>query len=250
VRGDAGSLVNAIRSGIDRAAERSREAIAVADRSDRRLVHDVTVVSGIALFMMSMKLFKVLPGVPFAPAHKTVVLIPLYILAAQLTYSRFGATAAGTVMGLVGQLNGAGQYGVLSVLKHVVPGLAIDLLWPVFRRLPRRVWVYSTLGVVLAVCRLATEFFLTLVLGARWELYLFLTWRVVTSLAAGTLSGAVTYLLLPAFRGLEPGRLEPSPPAESARSGAEGPDAACGPGPVAPGPSPPPTTNERTSVVR
>jgi hypothetical protein len=153
---------------------------------------------------MSLKLFKVLPGVPFAPGHKTLVLIPLYILAAQLTHSRFGATAAGTVMGIIGQLNGSGQYGVLSVLKHVLPGLATDLFWPVFRRLPRRVWVYSILGILLALCRLATEFFLALVLEARWEVYLFLTWRVVTSLLAGALSGGVTYLLLPAFRGLEP----------------------------------------------
>jgi hypothetical protein len=207
-RGDLGSLVNAIRSGIDRATERSCEAIGAADRSDRRLVHDVTIVSGIALFMMSLKLFKVLPGVPFAPGHKTLVLIPLYILAAQLTYSRFGATAAGTVMGIIGQFQGSGQYGVLSVLKHVLPGLATDLLWPLFRRLPRRVWVYSILGILLALCRLATEFFLALVLEARWEVYLFLTWRVVTSLLAGALSGGVTYLLLPAFRSLEP---EPGP---------------------------------------
>ena len=94
------------------------------------------VISGLGLLMMSLKLLRVMPGVPFASGYKTVVLFPLYILAAQLTYSRFGATTAGSIIGLVGLLNGDGRYGVFEVLRHIVPGLAINLLWPLFRRLP------------------------------------------------------------------------------------------------------------------
>jgi len=85
--------------------------------------------------------------------------------------------------------------------------LAIDLLWPVFRRLPRRIWIYSILGVVASVCRVSTELLLGLCLGARWEVYLGLTYRLGTNLLAGMLSGAVTYVLLPAFRHLEPDRV-------------------------------------------
>ena len=156
--------------------------------------------------MMSLKLLRLMPGVPFASGYKTVVLFPLYILAAQLTYSRFGATTAGSIIGLVGLMNGDGRYGVFEVFRHVVPGLAIDLLWPLFRRFPRRVWVYSTLGVIAAVCRVSTELLLGLCLGARWEVYLGLSYRLGTNLLAGALSGAVTYALLPAFRELEPVR--------------------------------------------
>jgi hypothetical protein len=154
--------------------------------------------------MMSMKILKVMPGIAFASGHKTLILIPLYILAAQLTYSRFGGTTAGTIMGLISYLNGDGRYGIFDVLKHVVPGLAIDLLWPVFRRLPRRIWIYSILGIIAALCRVSTELALALLLGARWEVFLGLTWRVTSNLLAGALSGAVTFVLLPAFRGLEP----------------------------------------------
>ena len=96
--------------------------------------------------MMSLRMLKVLPGIPFASGYKNVVLVPLYILAADLTHSRFGATTAGTVMGLVGFLQGEGRYGVLDILRHVVPGLVIDGLWPLVRRLPRRAWIYSLLG--------------------------------------------------------------------------------------------------------
>ena len=134
--------------------------------------------------MMSLKLLRLMPG-PFASGYKTVVLFPLSILAAQLTYSRFGATTAGSIIGLVGLFNGDGRYGVFEVFRHVVPGLAIDLLWPLFRRLPRRVWVYSALGVIAAVCRVSTELLLGLCLGARWEVYLGLSYRLGTNLLAG-----------------------------------------------------------------
>jgi hypothetical protein len=204
VRGDAAFLIQAIQSDIDQASQRSRRIMTSADRADGRLVHDVSIVSGIALLMMSMKMLKVLPGIPLAAGHKVAILIPLYILAAQLTYSRFGATTAGMIMGLLSYLNGDGRYGIFEILKHVVPGLAIDLLWPLFRRLPRRIWLYSLLGFLAALCRLVTELVLAALLGARWEVYLFLTARVISSLSAGALGGAITYVVLPAFRPLEP----------------------------------------------
>jgi len=47
-------------------------------------------------------------GVPFASGHKGVLLIPLYILASRLTYSRWGGTAAGAIMGVIGFLQGDG----------------------------------------------------------------------------------------------------------------------------------------------
>jgi len=204
LRGDASSLAAAVRSGVERAGERSHTL--TATEGDSRLAHDVTVISGLGLLMMSLKILRILPGVPFASGYKTIVLFPLYILAAQLTYSRFGATTAGFIIGLVGLLNGDGRYGIFEVFRHVVPGVVIDLLWPLFRRLPRRIWIYSTLGVIAAVCRVSTELLLGLCLGARWEVYLGLSFRLTTNLLAGILSGAVTYALLPAVQQLEPVR--------------------------------------------
>ena len=211
LRGDAGLLIEAIKSGMKRASERNQRTMGQASVEERRLAHDVTIISGIAVVMMSMKLFKFLPGIPFAPAHKTLILIPLYILAAQLTYSRFGGTTAGAIMGLVNFLNGNGRFGLFDVLKHMVPGLAIDLLWPVFRRLPRKIWVYSVLGILTAICRISTELAVGLLLGARWEVFLGLTWRICSNLLAGGLSGAVTYSILPAFRSLEPAQFGAAP---------------------------------------
>ena len=53
-----------------------------------------------------------MPGVPFASGYKTVVLFPLYILAAQLTYSRFGATTAGSITHPVQLKRNFGEFAV------------------------------------------------------------------------------------------------------------------------------------------
>ena len=129
VRGDLGWIAVPVLSAIERASQREKEVVLQGNHDDRKFAHDVAVISGVGLVMMSLRMLKVLPGIPFASGYKNVVLVPLYILAADLTHSRFGATTAGTVMGLVGFLQGEGRYGVLDILRHVVPGLVIDGLW-------------------------------------------------------------------------------------------------------------------------
>ena len=111
-----------------------------------RLAHDVVVITGITLCMASLKMLKVLPGVPFAPGHKMVLIFPLYVIASRLTYSRWGATAAGSIMGVIGLLQGDGRFGLLEVLKHIAPGLVIDLCHPLARRLPPWALWYFILG--------------------------------------------------------------------------------------------------------
>ena len=85
--------------------------------------------------MMSLKMLRILPGIPFFSGYKTLLLYPLYILAADLTYSRWGGTVCGTIMGVLGFLQGDGRYGAMEILKHTAPGFVVDLSWPVLRRL-------------------------------------------------------------------------------------------------------------------
>jgi hypothetical protein len=193
LRGDVGALVRMIEANIERAGGRPGEA---GREPEARLAHDVAIVSGIALCMASFKMLKFLPGLPFASGHKALLLFPLYVLAARLTYSRWGATAAGTIMGVIGFLQGDGRFGVLEVLKHVAPGLVIDLADPLVRRLP--VWAlgYCLLGLVAAVARTSTEFVMVLLLGARAEIYAFPAVKLVPNLLAGFLSGFVTMFVL------------------------------------------------------
>ena len=195
LRGDIGGFVQTIRTNIERARERPE-----GDRRlDPQLIHDIGIVTGIALCMTSVKVLKLLPGLPFAPGHKALLLFPLYVLASRLTHSRWGGTAAGSIMGVIGFLQGDGRFGVLEILKHVAPGLVIDLAEPLVRRLPAWALGYCFLGVAAAAGRITTELVLVLLLGARAEVYLFPAAVLVPNLLAGFLSGFVTIFVLRAF---------------------------------------------------
>src|SRR5260370_26771860 len=197
LRGDIGGFVETIRTNIERVGERPGE------ESDRRLgprlVHDIGIVTGIALCMASVKVLKLLPGLPFAPGHKALLLFPLYVLASRLTHSRWGGTAARSIIGVIGFLQRDGRFGVLDILSHVAPGLVIDLAEPLVRRLPAWALGYCFLGTAAAAARITTELVLVLLLGARAEVYLFPAAVLVPNLVAGFLSGFVTIFVLRAF---------------------------------------------------
>jgi hypothetical protein len=197
LQGDVDGFVQSIKANMVLAGRQSGEG--AGPELETRLAHDIAIVSGIALCMASFKMLKFLPGLPFASGHKALLLFPLYVLAARLTYSRWGATTAGTIMGVIGFLQGDGRFGVLEVLKHITPGLVIDLADPFVRRLP--VWAlgYCLLGLIAAVARTSTELVLVFLLGARAEIYLFPAAKLVPNLLAGFLSGFVAMFVLRIF---------------------------------------------------
>ena len=197
LRGDIGALVQSIRGNLDLASAATAQQGGSA--LDAHAAHDVAVISGIALGMASLKMLKLLPGVPFASGHKALLLFPLYVLAARLTYSRWGATVAGSIMGVIGFLQGDGRFGLLEIFKHVAPGIIIDLAEPLVRRWPRWALGYCVLGFAAAVGRVATEFALVAFLGARSEVYLFPAAKLVPNLLAGFLSGFIAIVVLRVF---------------------------------------------------
>jgi hypothetical protein len=209
LRGDIGDFLQKIRDSLKRAG--AHVETSSQGRLDNRLAHDVPVIAGIAMVMVSLKIVKFLPGVPFAPGVKTLLLFPLYTLAADLTWSRWGGTAAGSIMGVIAFLQGDGRYGVLEILKHVAPGLVIDLSLPMTRRLPRSPWVFCVVGFLAAIARTSTDLVLVMLLGARAEVYLFPAATMVPNLIAGTLSGFVTAFLLRNFPMGQPSAVDCAP---------------------------------------
>jgi len=213
LRGDIGAFADFIRVNIARA-----ESQASSDADPRvagQFAHDVAIITGIGLCMASLKMLRILPGLPFASGHKTVLLFPLYVLAARLTQSRWGATAAGSIMGVIGFLQGDGRFGVLEMLKHVAPGLVIDVGEPLVRRWPAWALGYCVLGVFAAIARTATEFVIVFFLGARAEIYLFPAVKLVPNLIAGLLSGFVSVFVLRAVAQLKASEVVPASGAKS-----------------------------------
>ena len=155
------------------------------------------MIAGVSAAMMAFKLVKVLPGVPALAGMKTVFFIPLYMLAADRTYSRWGATMAGGIMGFIAFLNGDSRYGIFEVLKHLVPGLVVDLVWPLVRKFRLRFSVLLFVGLLAGAARTSTQFAMVMLLGAdKASLYLLPAGRLPTNLIAGFLSIFVSYAVL------------------------------------------------------
>ena len=196
VKGDFSAFTESIQSNLDLAvAKTGRED----PRGDAHFAHDVAVVTGVALCMSSIKMLKFLPGVPLASGHKTLALFPLYVLASRLTHSRWGGTSAGSIMGLIGLLQGDGRFGILETLKHVAPGVVIDLTEPLVRRWPSWALGYCFVGLLAGIARSATELLVIFALGARGEIYFFVAARLVPNLVFGFLSGFVTSFVMRAL---------------------------------------------------
>jgi len=186
---DLSPFVRKVEAGLREGAERAERLGLNEQRAQ-----DVGTISGIAAVMMAFKLVKVLPGVPVMQGAKATFFIPLYILAADRTHTRWGGSIAGGTMGFIAFLNGDGRYGIFEVLKHLVPGLVIDLLWPIFRVLPHRPWKFVLLGLIAAFARTSTEFVMILALGAdNATLLVFPALRLIPNSIAGLMSALVSY---------------------------------------------------------
>ncbi len=169
-----------------------------ASRVDPRTLHDVSIISGLCLLMLTTKLLKVLPGIPFAPGYKITFLVPLYILAAELTHTRFGGTITGTTVGVISFLFGDGRFGIFEILKHIAPGLVVDLFAPLTRRWmakPSRL-MFILLGSLCALARTTTMLAVVFFVEGNALLYALVGFQGVSQLFFGALSGFVTFYLV------------------------------------------------------
>lgn len=215
-RGDIAPIVLRIERQIDRAE--SHALTVGAGARGRVLVHDVSVIAGLALTMLGIKALKILPSIPFAPGHKLVILTPLYIVASLLSKTRAGATLTGLVMGTVAFLLGDGRYGIFEILKHVAPGVICDLFLPLFlagARKPGPIG-WSLFGGLVALGRFATLFSITLSVQAPKMAWAILVPGLTVHVTFGIASGYVSFHLVRAVdrlrdrrRGAEPEPAEP-----------------------------------------
>ena len=171
------------------------------DAKARAFAREVAVIAGISLTMLGIKMLKLLPGLPFAPGHKGVLLIPLYFAARALGKSRFAATLTGLTMGTAAFLLGDGRWGVFEIAKHVAPGLLVDLLMPLLLRAPARasVLAWSLVGTIVALGRFATVTAIALTVQAPALVFAFLIPGLLIHGIFGALSGIVTAPLVRAL---------------------------------------------------
>ena len=194
-QGDFGFFIELIEQGL----ARSRAYLSSQHtKVDPKILHDVSIISGLCLLMMTAKLLKVLPGIPFAPGYKITFLVPLYILAAELTHTRFAATITGTTVGVISFLFGDGRFGIFEIFKHITPGLVVDLLAPITRR-----WMskpsaipFICLGALCALARATTMLAVVFFIEGNAVLFALVGFQGVSQVFFGALSGFVTFYLV------------------------------------------------------
>ena len=195
LRGNVTPLIDGVAATLRRAESHVRSQ--AGDR-DPAIVRDVAVIAGVSLAMLSLKMLKILPGLPVAPGHKGILLIPLYILAGVLTRNRWGATMTGLTMGSVAFLMGDGKYGIFEILKHLTPGLIVDAGLPLVYRAGRSTsaLVWSVFGLVIASGRFASIVCVILLLQVPLATLAVLAPVGAVHLTFGALSGFVTFHLV------------------------------------------------------
>jgi len=195
LRGDFAFLNDVIENALVRA--RNLTDHGSRSGSESALAKDAVVITALCFLMLTTKMLKVLPGIPFAPGHKLILLIPLYILAGALTQSRWGATLAGTSIGIISFLFGEGRFGVFEILKHIAPGLVVDALLPwLLRARPPSRWEFVLLGALCAAARIATIVAVTFLIDAPAVFYALVAPMFISQTAFGAASGFITFYLL------------------------------------------------------
>jgi hypothetical protein len=165
-RGDLSFMTEMVERGLDRA---ERLVARANPEMDGEQAKDIAIIVGMATAIMGTKLLQILPGLPVAPGHKNVVIIPFLLLASRLTRRRFGGFWTGLTAGVVSVLSGYGQYGVLEIAHFAVPGIMADLLVPLVRPSHPR-WLrfieFGLVGGLLGIGRFTANFMMILLAGA------------------------------------------------------------------------------------
>lgn len=166
---------------------------------DKSVAHDVAVIVSVASVAMAMKAVQVLPGLPIAPGHKNILIVPLFLLAAARTETRFGGLWAGLTIGAVSVMMGFGKYGVLEIAHFAVPGLLADMLYPALaamRARLARLAAFAFAGAILGLGRFAANFLVILLAGAPDIAFVLYLPMLLSQVTFGALSCFVAVAVL------------------------------------------------------
>lgn len=185
---------------VEGALAKAEALVATANPGlNREQARDIGVIIGIATAVMAVKMIQLLPGLPIAPGHKNLIIIPLFLLAAGATRARLGGLWTGVTVGVVAMMLGYGKYGVLEIAHFAVPGLLADLLIPLVRLNSAR-WLrlvqFGAVGAVLGLGRFAANFLVIVLAGAPGVAFVIYLPLLVSQVVFGALSAFVSLVVL------------------------------------------------------
>jgi hypothetical protein len=195
LKGDFTFLVNMVQRRLDEA-------------KTKFIDFDWAVISAVSIMVVGIRMIKILPGIPIAPGHKNIIVIPLFILVATLSKKKFSATYVGFLSGVISFMFGFGKYGILGIVQFMVPGLIVDLMIGLSFA-SQSLWMLGLIGFCAGMGRVSAEILMALVFGLPKAFYLFFFPLFISQSIFGLLSAPLSKYLLKHF---------PRPTLESERS--------------------------------
>ena len=123
-------IFHRIDSWLQKASENFGSGSSHPSGRSAELTRDIGVIGMCALAILSTKVMMIFPGLPISPGHKNIFIIPIFLYAAYATHDRLGATKVGLATGMLNFMLGFGKLGPLEILQFLLPGLVIDLCFP------------------------------------------------------------------------------------------------------------------------
>lgn len=155
------------------------------------------IASSSALIVL-VRFIKIAPGLPIAPGHKNVLIVPFFIAGSYNSKTPWSGSKIGFFSGSIHFMSGFGKYGPLGILQFVLLGGVIDALLFLFRR-PSSLLVCAIIGLFAGLFRVISEIFIAWILNVPLEFYLFYLPFIASHCIFGALSAPVTKQLLTRF---------------------------------------------------
>ncbi len=159
---------------------------------------EIAVMLSMTLAMMSFKMIVLMPGLLVAPGHKNVILLPLFLIAAQRSRARLGGMWTGLCMGVINVMLGFGKLGILELVQFMLTGLLADMLLPFYCHAGRIAGTaqLAVIGAFMGLARFSTNLLLLLLAGAPLLGFAILAPVIGAQVLFGALSAAPARLLL------------------------------------------------------
>jgi len=167
----------------------------LADAKKKFKHSDVALLFAFTTLVVGVRLIRIAPGLPLAPGHKNLLLIPFFITAAILTKGRFTATKIGFLSGIINFMLGFGKFGVFGILQSIVPGLIVDLLLGL-RKVMKPAVAYAIIGLLAGLGKVSALILLSILFGMPEAFYVVISPYMASQCIFGVLSAPITVYLL------------------------------------------------------
>ncbi len=152
-------------------------------------------VASSALAITLIRMVKVAPGLPLAPGHKNILVIPVFIHAIEKSEKKFAGVQIGSISGILHFSMGFGKFGPLGIFEFAILGGVIDLMLKLPIKKTNLVYLMC-IGAVGGLTRIATEILIAYALGMSSAFFIIILPYIISQISFGIASGFISRAIL------------------------------------------------------